>query len=61
LHLTWRHCADRLAEVTAGDVALNCGGTEELCVIDEVEGFDAEFERVASFYGDGGASLFLLV
>ena len=61
LHEAWGHGADGLAEVGAGNVALDRSSAKELGVVEDVEGFSAEFKGAVVFYekaaGDGGIKI----
>ena len=53
LHQSRRHGADCLAEIAARNIALDGGRAEELCVVDEIEGFGAHFQGSSSLNRNG--------
>ncbi len=45
LDLSWRVGADDLAEACAADIAVHRGGSEELRMIEDIEGFQSELQH----------------
>jgi hypothetical protein len=52
LHLSRRVCTDNFSEIVAAGVSFNCCRAEELCMVKDVERFDAKLQRFRLCQGE---------